>query len=484
MWRSLCAVLVALLACLFGLLTFLVDPWITDPPRHHQVDVRTATDYAVTADQTGKLPVLLLMTEAVNAAMVTHALLVADAARPFFQVHLASFGGAYAKLLEESGFAYHVLSPVWTEEQTAAIYAVDQFESFSSPYTKEVLQEQISSSLQLYSKIAPSAVVAFFVLSASISARIARLPLFVDMSMTRETSTDPRAIAVSMPDSGVVAKLGLRTPLSHMASWLMKRLNFITPAFEAVAREWNITGIHLVWDLMEGDYTVISDIPSWAGVDAAALPPQVTYVGPLYGKLKKDIPKEVLQLRERATSEKQPLVWFAMGSSGQPPLVLATLRELLKQQPKWFIVAPVHALLAKLKINASDASAKAEAGLDSPQLYIPPELLPSQKVEPLCDLALTHGGQGTVHTSMCSGVPFVGVGMMPEQDLNIRLAVNKGMAIQAMKFDPPSQIAGLMHDLAHSPEMRIAASKIREECQEYTGEYAFVELIQQKLAGK
>jgi len=29
-----------------------------------------------------------------------------------------------------------------------------------------------------------------------------------------------------------------------------------------------------VWDLMEGDYTVISDIPSWAGVDAAALPPQ------------------------------------------------------------------------------------------------------------------------------------------------------------------------------------------------------------------
>ena len=32
-------------------------------------------------------------------------------------------------------------------------------------------------------------------------------------SMTRETSTDPQAIAVSMPDSGVVAKLGLRTPL-------------------------------------------------------------------------------------------------------------------------------------------------------------------------------------------------------------------------------------------------------------------------------
>ena len=27
--------------------------------------------------------------------------------------------------------------PKWTEEQTAAIYAVDQFESFSNPYTME-----------------------------------------------------------------------------------------------------------------------------------------------------------------------------------------------------------------------------------------------------------------------------------------------------------------------------------------------------------
>ena len=62
-----------------------------------------------------------------------------------------------------------------------AIYAADQFESFSNPYT-EVLHEQIASSLHLYSTIRPSAVAAFFVLSASISARIARLPLFVDMS--------------------------------------------------------------------------------------------------------------------------------------------------------------------------------------------------------------------------------------------------------------------------------------------------------------
>ena len=32
------------------------------------------------------------------------------------------------------------------------------------------------------------------------------------------------------------------------------------------------------------------------------------------------------------------------------------------RQPNWYIVAPVHALLQKLKINASDDMARADAG--------------------------------------------------------------------------------------------------------------------------
>lgn len=51
------------------------------------------TSFISSAHQLDSIKVLLLMTEAVNAAMVTHALLVADAAKDFFQVHLASFGG-------------------------------------------------------------------------------------------------------------------------------------------------------------------------------------------------------------------------------------------------------------------------------------------------------------------------------------------------------------------------------------------------------
>ncbi|CAE7287297.1 unnamed protein product, partial [Symbiodinium sp. KB8] len=106
----------------------------------------------------------------------------------------------------------------------------------------------------------------------------------------------------------------------------MQHMTFLMQPFVALASEWNITGLHFTMDLMEGDFTSISDIPAWAGVRPSEIPTRVRFIGPLYAKLKKEVPPEVFALREQATRDGQPLLWFAMGSSGQPPLVLAILK--------------------------------------------------------------------------------------------------------------------------------------------------------------
>ena len=46
------------------------------------------------------------------------------------------------------------------------------------------------------------------------------------------------------------------------------------------------------------------------------------------------------------------------------------------------------------------------------------------------DIAVIHGGQGTVQTTVSAEVPFVGIGMQPEQDLNILLYRKFGNAVQ------------------------------------------------------
>ena len=52
--------------------------------------------------------------------------------------------------------------------------------------------------------------------------------------------------------------------------------------------------------------------------------------------------------------------------------------------------------------------------------------LPSHAVMPLVDLAIIHGGQGSVQTAIAAGVPVVGVPLHGEQYLNLKLVERHG----------------------------------------------------------
>jgi UDP:flavonoid glycosyltransferase YjiC (YdhE family) len=56
--------------------------------------------------------------------------------------------------------------------------------------------------------------------------------------------------------------------------------------------------------------------------------------------------------------------------------------------------------------------------------------LPALEVTQRVDIAVIHGGQGTVQTTVSAGVPFLGIGMQPEQNLNIYLYRKFGNAVQ------------------------------------------------------
>ena len=65
-----------------------------------------------------------------------------------------------------------------------------------------------------------------------------------------------------------------------------------------------------------------------------------------------------------------------------------------------------------------------------PDNVIVTEWLPAPQIMNLVDIAVTHGGQGTVQTTVMSGKPFLGIGMQPEQELNIYPFVVYGNALQ------------------------------------------------------
>jgi len=52
--------------------------------------------------------------------------------------------------------------------------------------------------------------------------------------------------------------------------------------------------------------------------------------------------------------------------------------------------------------------------------------LSSHKVMPLVDLAIIHGGQGSVQTAINAGIPIIGIPLHVEQGLNVAMIVRHG----------------------------------------------------------
>ena len=60
--------------------------------------------------------------------------------------------------------------------------------------------------------------------------------------------------------------------------------------------------------------------------------------------------------------------------------------------------------------------------------------LPAHLVNEMADIAVTHGGQGTIQTAVWAGTPVVGIGFQAEQQANIDGIAQAGMAIRIPIF--------------------------------------------------
>ncbi len=91
-----------------------------------------------------------------------------------------------------------------------------------------------------------------------------------------------------------------------------------------------------------------------------------------------------------------------------------------------------------------------------PNVHIPSNVLvtdwvPAVQVNKMADLAVIHGGIGTVMTAALAGKPVVGVGMQMEQVANLACLERLGFAIRVRKSRNPSRkvqeaIAKLLND--------------------------------------
>lgn len=335
-----------------------------------------------------------------NIAETTRMIQVAKSSRAFIDAHFVSYGGEFDQLVTQEGFPLHQLTPGDTPEKIEHLWAVARGEKIAYSYPAEEIRLRVKSELALFEKLEPAALVIGSVLTFSISSQVLGIPLVNVM---------PFPWTRPYLEAGLPALPGLPKNLNRVIAWALLNLPIYSAPFSKIAREYGLPRYRTIPDVWSGDYNFAAEHPLLR--PTFPLPRSWQFCDPIFAKLDKEIPKKV---KDYIDSSKLPVVYFAMGTSANKKVLMKTLKGFDGLPVS--VIAPIAAYL-----DPTDPI---------PDNVLVTDWLPALEVSRLVDAAVTHGGAGTVQTSCEAGLPFVGIGMQPEQDINIESVAKYGAAIR------------------------------------------------------
>lgn len=395
-----------------------------------------------------------------NLAETTRMIEIARAMGAGWRCVFAVYEPDHVHWIEQAGFEVHQLGPVFTKQEAAQALALDQGRSLNHPFSVDLVRRRVEAERNLIREVRAEAVVMGTNVTSLLSARAEGVPLFyaVPFALTRPHVEQAKRIGLIRGD-GVLARAGDRLATS-LFKWVYGRLPWVPKAFRVVGPEVGVAPPTSPVSLFEGDVNLLTVMPSELhGFD---LPDGYHRVGPIFARLPGEVPDVV---RELAASE-TPLVYLALGSSGNRRLALAAARALGELDVH--VVAPVRAFVESRDVLP-----------DNVHLV---DLLPAHRLGGLVDAAVLHGGQGTVQTACATGVPFVGMGLQPEQTWNVDVCVKSGNAVALSPRDVTKPVfREAVERVIHDPRMRVAAERVQEQFAGEDGAAASARVIEELL---
>lgn len=433
---------------------------------------------------------------------------IAQACPPDIDCHFMSYGGQYEHFISDAGFPLHRLQPSMTPALSQRMFEIEHLDKIGFLVRERELVVRLKSEMALLEKIKPKAIVTGFIHSTAISSQVFGIPLVwvTPVTLTRPYFEAGLGVWPDVVDCAVTRALPDR-----LLNWWTNRSTTTSAAlfipFNRQCRRLGLPRFKSFPHMLETGYTLLSDIPQMAGL--AELPPRFHYVGPFITRLKGEIPEEIQDL-----PRDKPIIYFAMGSSGNPEIIYEVLKSFAGTP--YQVIAPLLHLLKGKRASSDDFTE--ETGLDPsggsaagnprleenpdpsaelarelsleylPNLGLPPNVLltgwlPAHKVNPLADLSIIHGGQGTVYNALMGGAPIVGVGMQPEQEANLECLVRKNIAIRIRKKRVSGQaIQEAVQKMINNQQAREACRSLGSEVAKWDGPSNTAKFLVEKFA--
>jgi UDP:flavonoid glycosyltransferase YjiC (YdhE family) len=391
---------------------------------------------------------LLFAPCAYNLAETTRMIEIAKAVRAdpraaaVFEVRFISEGGDFEHLIERGGFPVEKLQPRITPEKIERAYKLDRGEAIGAAFSVQECIEKIEGERAFIEAIKPAAIVTGSYVTIPVSSRAAGVPLVWVVQTTWLEGFFKHG--AGMTDR---LRFGPARTIADFAIFelinLWMRIGLLNPLNKA-AKHFGVPGFKTMFEYWQGNLNLVAEPPDFT---ATPLPANYRFVGPIVARQDFPIPQQVSDL-----PHDQPIVYFAMGSSGAPEIV-ARIVESFAGRP-YRVIAPIRPLLEKLP------------AMKVPANVIVTDWLPALKVNAMADVAVIHGGIGTVMTAAMAGTPIVGVPMQPEQSSNLAAVARKVFAICVPKSKDPSH--AVQHAIAALLEDEVAKRKAQAYAERLT----------------
>lgn len=365
-----------------------------------------------------------------NIAETTRMIEVAKIFKDDYECHFFSYGGQFEHLVTDEGFTLHNLTPIEDDDKIQLLWKIDRGETFKEPWTYDELKERVKNEVALINELKPAFAFLGSVLTFSLSCNITNTKLFnlIPISMSRPYLESVQSINPYLPKF-----------INKIICWMALNIPLLMKNFNKIAKEYGLKKRSNLLELWEGDINIVADIKELSLLKT--LPQNWYFSGTLFAHLKTEIPEDVLDILNNSTKKK---VYFAMGSSANRDILLKALYAF--QDIEVTVIAPI-----KSHLKPND---------NIPSNVIVTDWLPALEVTKMVDVAVIHGGHGTVQTTVLAGVPFVGIGMQPEQDMNIYVYKQFGNALQIRKSQVSKQsIKTNIEKLLNEKQYKVQAKK-------------------------
>lgn len=381
-----------------------------------------------------------------NLAEVTRAVEVARALRERgVEIRFFTHGGTHENRIAEADFPLTTLQLLITLEKHGRLMDLDQGRTFGHPFSTAEWTAHVESEVTALREFGPTAVYAGMNLPSAISARAVGAPLIYLLPTPGIIPYFEHGLA-TWPESQEfwLTRLLPQRWKNGAINWVMPRVKLGTRCFNRVAQKFGVPPINTLWDVVSGDFNLLTDLPELTGLPAASLPDNYRYVGPIFAHLPLAVPEEVKRVFARPGLN----IFCAMGSSA-PPEFLQTAVTALRQTSYNIVIATTSIL------------DPAELG-PLPENMVATRYLPAPQVNEMADIAVIHGGQGTVQTACWAGTPVVGVGLQFEQEANLEMVVRAGMGARIPTYAyTPERVLAEVEQVANDERYRRNAQRIQ-----------------------